>query len=282
MSTLPQFRTQPNSVTRPDTFNEDSDNYHEDLPGIIEWMEDTRDTMAAVAAGGAYSLQYTFSTTTTDADPGAGILRLDNATQNTATTIRADLLGRDTSDYSGVLALLDDSTSTNKGYLKLLHAEDSTKWLLFSVASIASPSGYKNITVTCVGSSSANPFADGDDIFFDFTPTGDKGDTGATASNIPPGSEKTSAYTLQASDAGGYIPIGTGGSIEVPDGVFAQGDCVSLFNNTSSGKTITCTITTAYISGTDSDKASVTLAARGICSILFHSGTVCVIGGSVS
>ena len=46
--------------------------------------------------------------------------------------------------------------------------------------------------------------------------------------------------------------------------------------------TITCTITTAYIAGTDSDKASVTLATRGVCTILFISGTVCVITGNVS
>ena len=38
--------------------------------------------MTAVAAGGAVS-QYTFDTTTADADPGAGKLRLNQAAQNT-------------------------------------------------------------------------------------------------------------------------------------------------------------------------------------------------------
>jgi len=37
--------------------------------------------------GGATTISYTFDTTTTDADPGGGKLRLNNATQNTATTI---------------------------------------------------------------------------------------------------------------------------------------------------------------------------------------------------
>ena len=42
--------------------------------------------------GGGISVQYVFDTTTADADPGSGKLRLSQATQNTATAIRADLL----------------------------------------------------------------------------------------------------------------------------------------------------------------------------------------------
>ena len=76
--------------------------------------------------------------------------------------------------------------------------------------------------------------------------------------------------------------MGSGGSITIPDATFSAGDAVLIFNNTSGGITITCTITTAYIAGTDSDKATVTLATRGVASILFVSGTVCVISGNVS
>jgi hypothetical protein len=81
---------------------------------------------------------------------------------------------------------------------------------------------------------------------------------------------------------GKYVQVGSGGSITIPDATFAEGDAVSIFNNTSGGITITCTITTAYIAGTDSDKASVTLATRGVATILFISSTVCVITGNVS
>ena len=142
--------------------------------------------MNAIAAGGAVSLQYTFSTTTTDADPGAGTVRLSSATQNTATTIRADLAGSDGSDLTGVLALLDHSTSTNKGYITIRHSTTPTKWLVFSVASVASPSGYRNITASCVASSAASPFTNGDAVLLDFTPTGDKGDTGAPGTGVTP------------------------------------------------------------------------------------------------
>lgn len=100
--------------------------------------------------------------------------------------------------------------------------------------------------------------------------------------NIPSSGAKTSAYTLSIADVGKYVEIGTGGSIVIPDGVFSEGDVVSIFNNTSSGVTITCSITTAYIAGGDTDKASMTLATRGMVTILFISGTVCVATGNIT
>ena len=101
--------------------------------------------------------------------------------------------------------------------------------------------------------------------------------------NIPQsGSAKTTAYILVTGDVGEFIEVGSGGSVEIPDATFSAGDAVLVFNNTTGDITITCTITTAYIAGTDSDVASVTLATRGIANILFVSGTVCVITGNVS
>lgn len=100
--------------------------------------------------------------------------------------------------------------------------------------------------------------------------------------NIPAVGTKTGSYTLATADVGKYVQVGSGGSITIPDATFAEGDVISVFNNTTGNITITCTITTAYIAGTDSDKASVTLATRGVATILFISGTVCVISGNVT
>jgi hypothetical protein len=96
------------------------------------------------------------------------------------------------------------------------------------------------------------------------------------------GSAKTGSYTLAVTDVGQLIEVGSGGSITIPDATFATGDIVSIFNNTSGSITITCSITTAYISGIDADDATVTLLTRGVCSVLFISSTVCVITGSVT
>lgn len=101
--------------------------------------------------------------------------------------------------------------------------------------------------------------------------------------NVPQsGSDKTTSYTLATSDVGKFVGVGASGSITIPNSTFAAGDVVSVFNNTSGNITITCSITTAYIAGTDTDKATMTLATRGVATILFISGTVCVVNGNVS
>jgi hypothetical protein len=96
------------------------------------------------------------------------------------------------------------------------------------------------------------------------------------------GAAKVASYTLSTTDVGEFIEIGTSGAIVVPDATFSAGDAVVLFNNTSGNITITLSITTAYLAGTDADKATLTLATRGVANILFISGTVCVVTGSVS
>jgi hypothetical protein len=101
--------------------------------------------------------------------------------------------------------------------------------------------------------------------------------------NIPQsGSAKTTSYTLAVGDIGEFIEVGASGAIVVPNATFAAGDAVVIFNNTSGAITLTMSITTAYIGGTDADKATISLATRGICNVLFISGTVCVVTGNVS
>jgi hypothetical protein len=87
---------------------------------------------------------------------------------------------------------------------------------------------------------------------------------------------------LATTDVGEFIEIGTSGAIVVPNSTFSTGDAIVLFNNTSGSITITLSITTAYLAGTDADKATLSLATRGVCNILFISGTVCVVSGNVS
>jgi hypothetical protein len=99
---------------------------------------------------------------------------------------------------------------------------------------------------------------------------------------IPPVGTKTGSYTLAVGDVGEYVQVGSGGAITIPNATFVEGDIISIFNNTTGSITITCSITTAYIAGTDTDKATMTLATRGLATILFISGTVCVVSGNVT
>jgi hypothetical protein len=96
--------------------------------------------------------------------------------------------------------------------------------------------------------------------------------------NVPVSSNSTN--TLVVGDVGKLLSVTAGQT--VPNSTFAAGDVVVIFNNSSSSITLTMSITTAYIAGTDSDKATMTLATRGVATILFISGTVCVVSGNVS
>jgi len=101
--------------------------------------------------------------------------------------------------------------------------------------------------------------------------------------NIPQsGSAKTTSYTLAVTDVGEYILLGASGAIVIPDATFAAGDVVTIFNNTASTATITCSITTAYIAGTFTDKATMTLAAAGVATALFITSTLVVVSGNVT
>lgn len=100
--------------------------------------------------------------------------------------------------------------------------------------------------------------------------------------NLPAVGTKTGSYSLGTGDVGKYVQVGSGGSITIPDATFAEGDVIVIANNHTAAITITCTITTAYIAGTDTDKASVSLATRGVANILFLSSTACIISGNVT
>lgn len=100
--------------------------------------------------------------------------------------------------------------------------------------------------------------------------------------NVPAVGTKTGSYTLTTADVGEYVQVGSGGSITIPNSTFAEGDVVLIVNNHTAAITITCSITDAYIAGTDTDKASVSLATRGVASLFFVSGTRVIISGNVT
>lgn len=186
--------------------------------------------LTSLAAGNAFSISYTFSTTTTDSDPGNGYLRLDNATQASATTIRADLLDALGTTQTSVIDSMDDSGSSIKGQIKLVKYGDPTKWLAFNITTtIASPSGYKNITVANVSSSGVNPFTNNDPILLLFTRTGDIGTAGSmtrrvstitTSATPTPNSATDDVFTITA--------LATAPTFAAPTGSPADGQTLMI------------------------------------------------------
>lgn len=206
MTTITALPTAPNPNDGQTAFDDAADAWAAALPGFVSEANALAAGLNSLAAGTAYALPYTFSTTTTDSDPGAGVLRLDNATQNAATTIRIDTTDSAGSDQTAVIATMDDSTSTIKGFIKLVQISDASKWLLFSISALATPSGYRNITVSNVGGSAASPFANSAGLVMLFTRNGDKGDTGTPgASGSQTLVERSSNTVLTNADKGKLI-----------------------------------------------------------------------------
>ena len=101
--------------------------------------------------------------------------------------------------------------------------------------------------------------------------------------NIPLSGIKTASYTLVAGDVGKFVELGTSGTIVVPASVFAAGDAISIFNNTSASISCTCSaVTTVYKGGTDADISTFSVTTRGVATILFITATVAVVTGNLA
>jgi hypothetical protein len=101
--------------------------------------------------------------------------------------------------------------------------------------------------------------------------------------NIPNSGAKTASYTLVAGDVGKFIELGTSGTVVVPASVFAAGDVISIFNNTSASISCTCSaVTDVYKGGTDTDISSFSITTRGVATILFITATRAVVTGNLA
>lgn len=202
----------------PDTFDEYADGVFPQMNAVIAAMNSLGLTMDAISLGGVFAFQYVFSTTTTDADPGAGFLRFNSGTQNGSTVVRLDSSTALLQDVSALLDTFDDSTSAIKGFLKIEKRGDPTKWAQFNVTAIATPSGYRNFTVAAVLFSTANPFANGDPLNVYFQRNGDKGDPGT------PGVSGWSNLVILTSSQSWVVPATVvKGEVSLVDGGYGGG-----------------------------------------------------------
>lgn len=173
----------------------------------------------------------------------------------------------------------------NNGATEIMRATNAGNLLLGGTAARATTPGSAHLDIFN-GTAPAGTLTNGISLYsssgdFHFmTSAGDAFKVGYR--NVPPVGTKTGSYPLATGDVGKYVQVSTGGSITIPDLTFAEGDIISIFNNTTGNITITCSIATAYIAGTDTDKATMTLATRGVATVLFISSTVCVVSGNVS
>ncbi len=125
--------------------------------------------------------RYTFDTSTSDADPGAGEIRFNNGTYASATAIYIDDADANGVTVSADVLTWDDSTSTIKGFLMIYDINDRSTYARFKITgSSTDATGYVKLAVTHLASN--NTFSAADELSVHFTASGSKGDTGSTGS----------------------------------------------------------------------------------------------------
>lgn len=165
--------------------------------------------------GNNAGLRYNFSTTTTDADPGTGIFRFNNATIGSVTQIYIDLLNVSSVDLTTFIDTWDDSTNPVKGiiYIDSNTSNDTTK-AVFRLNSITSATGYRKLNVTYLSGTAPS---NGEACTILFARTGDLGYTGSQGVIGYTGSQGTTGFVGSA---------GTGSVGGGTDKVFFQNDTV--------------------------------------------------------
>ncbi len=146
-------------------------------------------TGASGAAGAVAGLRYTFSTTTTMADPGAGLFRLNNATLGSATAMAIDDTSAETGnpDVSVFVLAWDDSTNTAlRGTLTVVKISAPENFRIYSITGATTDNaGWSQLALTHV--TGAGSFSNGDVCALQFTRTGNIGATGPTGPTGPTG-----------------------------------------------------------------------------------------------
>lgn len=130
--------------------------------------------LSVVQANGR-GLFLRFDDGTPDADPGAGNIRLNNATIASATAAYVDNLDANGATISAILDSFDDQgTAAARGQLWLRSvATPSTFHAFLATGSVVDGTGYRKFTLTYIGGSGS--FADGDELMVMFSAQGADG-----------------------------------------------------------------------------------------------------------
>lgn len=125
--------------------------------------------------GNPAGVKFAFSTTTTDSDPGNGVVRVDNATLASITSIFLDNLDANGDDQTTWYQQWDDTTNVHsKGYVFLAEYRTNNVLVLRVVGNVTGASGYYKVPVTYVSGSLPTNAAN---IFVSFAQSGDQGIT---------------------------------------------------------------------------------------------------------
>lgn len=142
------------------------------FPAVKRTRERVNDVYRPVTdnAPSANPLTYFFSDETANADPTAGRIRFNAATQNASTILRVSQQNVRLIDVAVWLDIMNGSATLPLGTLTLVHLNDPTRFIRFDLNTMTDVGAYWNLGVTELESSHPSPFLDGDPITLSFIP----------------------------------------------------------------------------------------------------------------
>lgn len=153
---------------------------------------------------------FTFSTTTTDADPGDGYLRFNNATYSSVTSIFVDLTDVNSTN---ITAWLDSLAAGSR--IRVYSKASQTNWVDFTLSSVTSATGYRKLVVTYVSSSGALSAGTIGDTVLSYSPVGAAGAAGGFNSIQTINTQTGTTYTFVIGDVGVLATFSNAGAITV-------------------------------------------------------------------
>ena len=194
-------------------------------------------------------LRYTFSTTVTDADPGNGFIRFNNATIASVTQVFIDNVNAAGTDLTAWYQAWDNSTNTtNRGYLYL---SGGNKSIVFRITSVTASGGYYKIAVAYIsGSLPANNQV----LSMMFVRSGNLGSQGVqglqgtTGSRGPQGTTNTVQGTQGTTGTGGIQGtqglLGKGSTLSAKGDIFTYSTDIDKLTVGSSGSILSANSST--------------------------------------
>lgn len=169
-------------------------------------------------AGGG--IHWTFDTGTAAANPGTGLIRLNNASAASATHVYVSVTDADGGDETAWLTFLGASSSSVKGTLQIIDKNNAGTFAIYKVTAVTNNTTYFDLTVTYVSShfGTGTTFAAAAYTDSTFNATGDAGSgsiAGATTNGVGIANGANS-MTSTAALTDGQIVVGQTGNPPLP------------------------------------------------------------------
>jgi hypothetical protein len=176
----------------------------------------TGSTGATGAAGTNSQLAMTWSSSTSDADPGAGKIAFNNGTLSSVSILYVDDADDASADISGYVQSWDDVTNTTaRGIVTVTKEGTPSTYAMFKVSgAVTDASGYTKVPVTHIVSSGSFSNTDGVGVHFSYSGNDGSGDMTSFTLAGTSGSNQTITNGNTLTIAAGNGITTTGGSTD--------------------------------------------------------------------